>query len=352
VPPDRLAAPTGVLPLRVLVSAVPVLPDLVLSAWPGLAFQNRDGACIALFPGLIFCRQGGGVDRASVADLLSATIGAGEVRLQEQETPPSDAEIVDHVWEHANRDGSADPRYANNHRIPIVAYGTLQLRNGGEIRRTYLVSNRAAARRFAEAFSVFRAALSDASGSVAMDEHSRDEWLRVAQEPVVRVPPPPRAYPAHEVTAGLALAVGLVAWSAGTPGPLASLPPVLTGLAAPAPPAPSVEQPPRQAEPPIAATPTIPGGQSLQTPAAATPNVVQPDASRLAAPPVGARREQVITRTGANVRGGPAGAADVVRKAQGGTRLYVFARAPGGWVQIGDTAPWGWIHSSLLEAAE
>jgi hypothetical protein len=34
----------------------------------------------------------------------------------------------------------------------------------------------------------------------------------------------------------------------------------------------------------------------------------------------------------------------------GAVRLAVFARATGGWIQIGDTEHWGWVHSSLLKA--
>lgn len=79
---------------------------------------------------------------------------------------------------------------------------------------------------------------------------------------------------------------------------------------------------------------------------------VQAEPARPAPPPASARREQVITRTGANVRAGPNGTAEVVRTVPAAVRLSVFSRGHGGWVQIGDTVPWGWIHSSLLDAAE
>jgi hypothetical protein len=28
--------------------------------------------------------------------------------------------------------------------------------------------------------------------------------------------------------------------------------------------------------------------------------------------------------------------------------LRVFRQATGGWSQVGDTAPWGWVHESML----
>lgn len=32
-----------------------------------------------------------------------------------------------------------------------------------------------------------------------------------------------------------------------------------------------------------------------------------------------------------------------------GTALRVFAQAPGGWYEVGDTGPWGWVHESMLD---
>jgi len=29
--------------------------------------------------------------------------------------------------------------------------------------------------------------------------------------------------------------------------------------------------------------------------------------------------------------------------------LRVFAEAPGGWLEVGDTAPFGWVHGSMVE---
>jgi hypothetical protein len=55
-----------------------------------------------------------------------------------------------------------------------------------------------------------------------------------------------------------------------------------------------------------------------------------------------------VTIIAANVREAPNNNAEVARIAQQGIRLRVHARF-GGWLSVGDDAPWGWIHSSLLE---
>lgn len=51
--------------------------------------------------------------------------------------------------------------------------------------------------------------------------------------------------------------------------------------------------------------------------------------------------------TGANIRSAPSATASIVRVAAKGATLNVFREA-NGWVQVGDTAPEGWISGSLL----
>jgi hypothetical protein len=87
------------------------------------------------------------------------------------------------------------------------------------------------------------------------------------------------------------------------------------------------------------------------------PPAVQPAATapRAAVPPPGppqpvAGTVTVNPRTPANIRNQPGGGGEVVRSAGRGATLEVFGTAPGGWLQVGaDGAPWGWVHTSLLE---
>jgi hypothetical protein len=48
-----------------------------------------------------------------------------------------------------------------------------------------------------------------------------------------------------------------------------------------------------------------------------------------------------------NLHAAPQG--EVVRTVPKGTTMQVFGEAPGGWYEVGDTSPWGWVHSSLVE---
>lgn len=90
----------------------------------------------------------------------------------------------------------------------------------------------------------------------------------------------------------------------------------------------------REPEPAAAVQPGVP--ETAPIPPAAAP---APAASAVA----GGR---VTTQSPANLRAAPSG--EVLASIPRGRTLIVFDRAPGGWLQVGETAPQGWVHSSLL----
>ncbi len=55
---------------------------------------------------------------------------------------------------------------------------------------------------------------------------------------------------------------------------------------------------------------------------------------------------KVTVRQSANVHSSPGGPS--VRTVAQGMSLRVFAQATGGWYQVGDSAPFGWVHESML----
>ena len=91
----------------------------------------------------------------------------------------------------------------------------------------------------------------------------------------------------------------------------------------------------REPEPVAAAQPA-----TVAPAVAAAPPLVTPPAATAAA---GGR---VTTQSPANLRAAPSG--EVLSSIPRGRTLIVFDRAPGGWLQVGETAPQGWVHSSLL----
>jgi len=80
--------------------------------------------------------------------------------------------------------------------------------------------------------------------------------------------------------------------------------------------------------------------------AQATPGGTPALAPTAHAPEMGGR--QVTLRQGGNLRVHPHGGGAVLRIVPQGTRLRVFGEAPGGWLQVGDSEPWGWMHDSLM----
>ncbi|MBP0444321.1 SH3 domain-containing protein [Roseomonas sp. SSH11] len=55
----------------------------------------------------------------------------------------------------------------------------------------------------------------------------------------------------------------------------------------------------------------------------------------------------LVMRQNGNVRSSPNGGGAVLRVARSGSVLNVFGTAPGGWYQVGDTEPEGWVHRTV-----
>jgi hypothetical protein len=80
----------------------------------------------------------------------------------------------------------------------------------------------------------------------------------------------------------------------------------------------------------------------------AEPPAAAPAAPPALPPPVAATGDlgRVTTHSAANLRASPGG--EVVGTVPRSRSLRVFDRAPGGWMQVGNDTPEGWIHASLL----
>jgi hypothetical protein len=100
---------------------------------------------------------------------------------------------------------------------------------------------------------------------------------------------------------------------------------------------------------PLPPAPSVQPGEAFAPPAAAPPAPVAaaaapPARDTLIVPPA---RGTASVRSAANLRAQPGG--EVLRVVPRGATLDVFDEAPGGWYQVGEGEPWGWVHGSLLE---
>ena len=141
--------------------------------------------------------------------------------------------------------------------------------------------------------------------------------------------------------------------SMAPPAPVTVSPP---DVPAPPPAAPvPMAAPPRAIVPQATVLPAVPAAPEPVAPRAMDPVLPTPPAA--ARPPAQvtgpARAEPVpattVVRVQASLRAGPSDYAPLLRALPRGQSLHVLARAPGGWVRVGDPRPIGWVHSSLLE---
>lgn len=99
--------------------------------------------------------------------------------------------------------------------------------------------------------------------------------------------------------------------------------------------------------PPLAAAAPLPSPPAMPAPARggavdAPPPPVRPALRNEESLP------QVTVKSPANLRKGPGNSYPVLRVTRRGETFRVHAHALGGWVEVGDDQPQGWIHSSLL----
>ena len=101
--------------------------------------QNAKGGDLFLYPGFILYRA---VKEAfSVIDFHDVRHHAAVVSFQEEQAIPQDSKVIGQTWAKANKDGSRDRRFANNHQIPIVAYASLSLKSSTGLWEDFQFSN-------------------------------------------------------------------------------------------------------------------------------------------------------------------------------------------------------------------
>jgi hypothetical protein len=115
--------------------------------------QNVNGGDLFLYPGFILYRAAR--EAFSVIDFHDVNGKCDLVKFQETESIPSDAKVIGQTWAKANKDGSADKRFANNHQIPIVAYASLALKSEKGLWEEFHVSNPERLVRFLNSFNAF-----------------------------------------------------------------------------------------------------------------------------------------------------------------------------------------------------
>ena len=118
---------------------------------------NRTGGDMYVYPGFILYRAS--KQAFALIDFRDVSLKVVSTRFTENQTIPSDTQVVGQTWAKSNKDGSSDRRFHNNYQIPVVHYGSLLFSSPDGLDVRYLCSNAALAERFAKAWTVFRTSL-------------------------------------------------------------------------------------------------------------------------------------------------------------------------------------------------
>jgi hypothetical protein len=84
---------------------------------------------------LVFDRKGVG---AVSYDALQTDVAVS--RFVEEDGVPSDARIVDHTWQHPNKNGGPDKRFKNNRQLPVCAYENVMLSSSSGLNELFQLS--------------------------------------------------------------------------------------------------------------------------------------------------------------------------------------------------------------------
>ena len=100
-------------------------------------------------------------------------------------------------------------------------------------------------------------------------------------------------------------------------------------------------------------TPPLPNGLPIlervgEAPAPAVSAAIPEAAPAPAAMPSQASGGTLVMRQNGNLRASPGGGGAVLRVARSGAVLNIFGTAPGGWYQVGEGVPEGWVHGSMV----
>jgi hypothetical protein len=114
---------------------------------------NAKGGDIYLFPGFILYRAAR--EAFSLIEYHDVTGTVMMVSFQEEEGVPGDSIVIGQTWAKANKDGSRDRRFAQNHQIPIAQYGAVALKSENGLWEEFQFSNLQKLMNFTSALNTF-----------------------------------------------------------------------------------------------------------------------------------------------------------------------------------------------------
>ena len=124
--------------------------EFIQSDWQVPHLENANGGDLFLFP--LFVVYFVGEHNFALLEYKDTQFACVRTRFHEEETVPSDAQIVGRTWAKTNKDGSPDRRFKGNYEIPVTEYGKLVFRSATGLNEEYMISNASACEAFAMAW--------------------------------------------------------------------------------------------------------------------------------------------------------------------------------------------------------
>lgn len=113
--------------------------EFIKSDLQPLFLANSNGPDLFFFPTFLLLYKGS--HEFGIFDLKEIRAEMKLTGYVEEESVPSDTEVIQRTWKKANKDGSGDKRFKGNYQIPIVKYGDLTLTSDTGLEESFMFSN-------------------------------------------------------------------------------------------------------------------------------------------------------------------------------------------------------------------
>ena len=128
--------------------------DLMQSEQKVPHLPNRTGGDMYVYPGFILYRAS--KQAFALIDSRDVTLRYVSTQFTENDTVPSDSQIIGQTWAKCNKDGSPDRRFRDNYQIPVAHYGNLMFGTSDGLDVRYICSNARLAEEFVKAWTAFQ----------------------------------------------------------------------------------------------------------------------------------------------------------------------------------------------------
>lgn len=122
----------------------------IKSKYSSLLFKNANGSDMYFYPNFIVVKASEG--KFGLVDFKELEFRFSTTRFEERDQVPKDSKVIDTTWAKVNKNGTPDKRFKDNYQIPIVRYGTINLKTATGLNEEYEFSNYEYCEQFAQDF--------------------------------------------------------------------------------------------------------------------------------------------------------------------------------------------------------